>query len=193
MSGLLFLTKDDFNIQRGINGDVLCIDVKDFCLLLFYAKTCVHCQNIIPVFKQLPGTIGGCQFGTVNIGVNKQLIDVSKNTTTPIKYVPLILLYYNGKPVMSFKSHNQIVTENELRKFIIDVSKSLQQKQSFQQPQTQQSQQPPQQQSQIPQYTIGIPLQGVGNVCYLDFVEAYDKKEIHNKQNPMYANMNFNK
>ena len=74
MSGLLFLGNDDFNITRGTNGPILCNTLSGFSLVLFYSTQCKHCNSLIPIFKRLPGTISGCQFGMVNISIHKDLI-----------------------------------------------------------------------------------------------------------------------
>ena len=47
--------------------------------------------------KQLPGTVTGCQFGMINVSKNKKTIRMSKNTITPLTYVPYIILYYKQR------------------------------------------------------------------------------------------------
>ena len=95
MSGLLFLTSDDFIISKGSKGTILCTSIPGFSLILFYSTQCPHCQNFIPIFKKLPGTIGGCQFGMINVSTNKNCIRLSKDTIAPITYVPYVVLYIN--------------------------------------------------------------------------------------------------
>ena len=67
MSGLLFLTSDDFNIQKGTKGNIVCNNIRGFSLILFYSTSCPHCEKFIPIFKNLPGSLPGCQFGLINI------------------------------------------------------------------------------------------------------------------------------
>jgi hypothetical protein len=98
MSGLLFLSSDDFLIGKGTKGDILCNSIPGFSLILFYSTQCSHCQTLIPIFKKLPGTINGCQFGMINISTNKECIRMASNTIAPIIYVPYIVLYVQGKP-----------------------------------------------------------------------------------------------
>ena len=38
----------------------------------------------------------------INVMRNKQVVNNSRNTITPITYVPYILLYWNGKPYMKY-------------------------------------------------------------------------------------------
>ena len=102
MSGLLFLTTEDFNTQNGVKGSIMCTNIQGFSLVLFYSTECQHCQSLIPIFKRLPGSVGGCQFGMINVSLNKQCVMMSRNTIAPIKVVPYIVLYINGKPHMRY-------------------------------------------------------------------------------------------
>lgn len=130
MSGLLFLSARDFNVQRGTKGPILCNVIKGYSLVMFYSTHCRKCQTLIPIFKQLPGTINGCQFGMINIGNNKQCIEMAKQTITPIQYVPLIILYINGKPFMRYPPDSPDTIES-LQKFIIQIAENVKQKQQF--------------------------------------------------------------
>ena len=125
---LLFLGSEDFNITRGAKGDILCNFIPNYSLILFYSTKCPHCQILIPIFKKLPGTINGCQFGMVNVSTNKKLVELSKDTILPITYVPLIILYVNSKPYMIYKGVNDI---NEIKRFIIEISQKINNKQKF--------------------------------------------------------------
>lgn len=164
MSGLLFLTSEDFNVQRGAKGQILCHEIQGFSLILFYSTHCVHCQGLIPIFKSLPGTIGGCQFGMINVSNNRSCVEMSKQSITPIKYVPYIVLYINGKPFMVYKGPYDA---EEIRRFVIEVANNVQKKQQFSKAQVKEES------NSIPSYTIGVPVCGDDNVCYLEFLNAY--------------------
>jgi thiol-disulfide isomerase/thioredoxin len=167
MSGLLFLTSEDFNIQRGTKGDILCNGIQGFSLILFYSTYCTHCQSLIPIFKSLPGTINGCQFGIINVSQHRACIQMSKNTIAPITYVPYIVLYINGKPFMVYKGPYDA---NEIKRFILEVVNNLQKKQQFSRERIKENPQ-----TKIPEYSIGNPLCGT-SVCYLEFEKAYKDK-----------------
>jgi thiol-disulfide isomerase/thioredoxin len=124
----LFLRTDDFVVQKGPRGNILCNEIPGYSLILFYSTYCTSCQTIIPVFKKLPGTIEGCQFGMLNVSTNKGCIEKSNKTITPIKYVPYIVLYIDGQPYMSYKGPEKV---EEIRRFILDIHKSFQKKQTF--------------------------------------------------------------
>lgn len=172
MSGLLFLTSEDFSIQKGAKGPILCTNIQGFSLILFYSTQCIYCQKFIPTFKCLPGTIGGCQFGMINVSHNKQCVLLSRQTIAPIKEVPYIVLYVNGKPYMRYRGpHDQ----REISRFIIEVSRKVQANQNFAKDDKRIKEEP----RGIPAYTIGHPLCGPDDkVCYLDFGDAYSKDNI---------------
>lgn len=171
MSGLLFLTSDDFSIQRGSKGPIMCTNIKDFSLILFYSTQCEHCQLLIPIFKRLPGSVGGCQFGMINVSQNKQCVMMSRQTIAPITVVPYIVLYIKGKPYMRYNGPHDI---REIGRFIVEVSKKVQKQESFGKDDERIKEDP---RGGIPAYTIGHPLHGPDDkVCYLEFDEAYSSK-----------------
>jgi thiol-disulfide isomerase/thioredoxin len=178
MSGLLFLTADDFTVENGTKGKILCNPIPSFSLVLFYSNQCKHCKTLVPIFKKLPGTIGGCQFGLLNVGTNMKVVQKSKGTVTEIQYVPLIILYINGKPFMRYAGkYNQA----EIVQFVVSMSKRVQTKEAFVnknnslKPDPNITEDP---RGGIPAFSIGKPLKGDGrfDVCYLEFQNAYSKQ-----------------
>ena len=169
MSGLLFLSSDDFVLSKGTKGTILCTSIPGFSLILFYSTQCPHCQHLIPIFKKLPGTIGGCQFGMVNVSTNKNCIRMSKDTIAPITYVPYVVLYVNGRPFMRYGGPAELP---EIKRFVIDVAQKIETKQKFSSEQVKEDPR-----GRIPQYTVGHPLCGEDDVCYLEFKEAYPKRQ----------------
>ena len=170
MSGLLFLSSEDFHVERGTKGNLLCNSIQGFSLILFYSTQCQHCQTLIPIFKRLPGTIGGCQFGMINVSANKLCVKMSVNTVAPITYVPYIILYINGKPFMRYQGPYD---GNKIREFVITVAEKTQRKQQFSSDLVKEDPR-----GGIPAYTIGHPLKGDDeDVCYLEFSEAYTENK----------------
>lgn len=167
MSGLLFLTSEDFNVQKGSKGNIMCHQIPGFSLILFYSTHCTHCQSLIPIFKHLPGTISGCQFGMINVSTNKQCVEMSRNTIAPIAFVPYIVLHINGKPFMAYKGPYEA---EEIRRFVMEVANNVQKKQEFSKAKVKTDTK-----GSIPEYTTGHPVCGDDNVCYLDFSGAYLK------------------
>jgi thioredoxin-like negative regulator of GroEL len=180
MSGLLYLSEKDFKSIPVKDGNLLCNNIKGISLILFYSTQCKFCATSLPIFKTLPGTLTGCQFGIVNISISKELVGMSRQSTSPLQYVPFIILYFEGKPIMSYDGPHDI---NEIRKFVITVTKDLQQKQLFMAKQTNATATEMKDntfgsmsklQKKIPDYTTGHPLYG-NKVCYLENEKCYQK------------------
>lgn len=173
MSGLLFLTADDFSLITDDNNNSIMINnIPNFSLILFYSTHCQHCQNIIPIMKQLPGTISGCQFGMINVSKNKKTVRMSKNTITPLTYVPYIILYYNKRPYMRYDG--DINDINEIQNFVKDVAESILQQVNIQKGDDN-NQTSDDYHINIPEYCIAKPITGGGheNICYINFSDAY--------------------
>ena len=168
MSGLLFLQSGDFSIQQGTKGDILTNLIKGISLILFYSTKCDYCKNLLPIFKRLPGSIGGCQFGMINVTLEKEIVKMSMQTIAPIRYVPLIILFVHGKPFIRYDGAH---TETEIRAFLMDVTKKLQTKEKFSNEKVKQKSD-----KERPAYSVGQPLIGQDNVSYLEFDEAYPGK-----------------
>lgn len=161
MSALLYLTADDFYITKGKKGNLLCNTIKGYHVVLFYSTACPHCKCLIPIFKNLPGSVGNCQFAMVNVSHNKNIVLRSNDTISPIKYVPLIIFHVDGKPFMKYNGPNDIC---EIRRFIFEVTQKLGAKKFYEETNTKHETE-----SKIPEYTIGIPKTCDDGVCYLEF------------------------
>ena len=182
MSNLLFLTADDFELRKGTKGNIVCHDIPGYSLVLFYSTQCKYCKELIPIFKQLPGSISGCQFGMINVSKNKDIVHMSRNSIAPIDYVPYVILFINGKPSMRYDGPADVQT---IQKFVIDVSNRFkgqnfnrQQQNTNQNNQNNQNNQQAKirhQEKRIPEYCIGKPLCGDDKRCYLEFDTAYVK------------------
>jgi len=168
MSGLLYLTSDEFFLQKNENNNIILSHrVQGFCLVLFYSTKCEYCPGLLNIFKRLPGTVNGCQFGIVNISTNKACVEMSQQSNSPIKYVPFIVLYINGNPYMIYKGSND---SKSITNFILDVANKLQNKQQFSKDTIKKED------NSIPAYCIGHPVSGFDNRCYLEFIDAYNKE-----------------
>ena len=152
----------------------MCHGIPGFSLILFYSPHCKHCNMLKPIFIRLPGTIGGCQFGMLNVSTNKKCIQMSQNTIAPVRVVPYIVLYVNGRPFMVYKGPYD---PNEIQRFVVEVANSIQKKQRFHSG-TRQAARGPARRG-VPDYTVGIPVYGDGdaNVSYLEFDTAYPGRQ----------------
>lgn len=179
MSGLLFLQTCDFVTQPSSRGgEIVCNNIRGISLILMYATKCDFCRRLIPIFKRLPGSIGGCQFGMINIEVEREMVRMSMNSLVPISYVPLIVLYVNGKPFIRYDGPHE---EADIRAFLIDVTSRLQTKERFSNNEKTNGDKGNKQHRcgtsrDIPAFTIGFPLWGEDDDIYKEFEEAYPGK-----------------
>ena len=167
MSGLLYLQTCDFNIQDGSKGKIMCNKIRGISLVLFYSPRCQFCQSLIPIFKKLPGTISGCQFGLINVSLEKDIIVVSSRSVVPIEYVPLIILYVHGKPFLRYDGPQ---SESDIRNFVVSATRQLHAnlKDRFSGDGDKSKRE-----KEIPLYSVGVPLCGEDEM-YLEFEKAYD-------------------
>lgn len=171
---LIFLRSNDFGLDEGTKGKVLCNNQKGFCLVLFHADSsrCSHCEECIPEFKKLPYKMGGVKFALVNVNRERDIVEMSSHTISPITYVPYIVLYINGRPTFRYDGER---TTTKMLEFLNDVLSSLQSKTNFVNNPSIKIE------SDIPPYTVGIPANVVCDaekgVCYLQYNE-YNKNKI---------------
>ena len=123
MSGLLFLSSDDFYLGENPKGKILCNRLRGFSLVLFYSTQCEWCQVFIKSYKKMPELVNGCQFGLINVSKNKEVVFMSRNTISPISYVPYIILYNDGKPIVRYDGPHD---EKELAGFVFEMAKKIQ-------------------------------------------------------------------
>jgi thioredoxin-like negative regulator of GroEL len=138
----------------------------------------------MPMFKTLPQMISGCNFGIVNVDINRNVIAMAKDTIDPIKFVPYIVFYANGRPIIKYSGPHDL---NEIARFVTEVSKSLSvQPFSKRRDEDGDTGAVHQEERHIPEYTIGIPCSTSShkndetklhqdNVCYLAESDAYKK------------------
>lgn len=177
--GIYFFNNDDFTVRHNQKGKLLTFteEYKGLYLVLFYSKECKYCDQLMTQFKQLPQSIMGCRFVMVNINQNPEIVEKSKQTISPISYVPDLILYVNGLPYVRYDGPNEL---NDIKQFILDISSKLE-KTSFlseeRPPDEIQEQHINIEENAIPEYTVGMPLCGsskdVYGRCYLEFDNAY--------------------
>jgi thioredoxin-like negative regulator of GroEL len=165
MSGLLFLSQDDFFIGKGSKGNLLCNSIKGISLVFFYSTKCHYCQSFIPIYKSLPGNIKGCHFAMINVSQNPQVVAMSKETICEIKYVPFIVLYVNGKPYIRYDGP---YSAEEVAQFVVEITGKLQTKEKFVE-----SDKIKLSEKALPAYTNGRPYSE--QVSYLTMLQAYNK------------------
>lgn len=127
--GIYFLSKNNFHVKESVDGKLLALDndMKGINLVLFYSNECEHCNKVISEFKKLPEHIFGCNFSMINVNQNTEIVKLSKETISPLSYVPELILFIDNIPYMKYEGE---VTIQDLQKFIKDTSANLE-KNSF--------------------------------------------------------------
>lgn len=177
MFAMKYLTNDDFYIAQSPAGLLLCHNIRGVSMVTFYSKGCEKCIDFLPIFKQMPGSVVGVEFGLVNLDHYPGIIKMSERTITPIKYVPLIILYVNGRPFMKY---NGARTLESMSRFIVDSLKRINTDQQFIQTTPNQhgtNRKPPQPRKQL----HGIPYNTIE-----DPYKTIEKAYHVGKQNPQY-------
>ena len=129
MSSIKYLNVNDFFVDNGTKGYVLCCkETKDISLVLFYSNSCSHCNDFIPVFKQASIENQNCTFCLINVSNNIQVIEMSNLTIAPIKYVPYVIIYINQRPYMRYDGPTNI---QALNMFLQKIISQMPVKQNF--------------------------------------------------------------
>ena len=126
ISGIYFLSDNDFELRSSNENEKLLSlknETKGLYFVLVYSNTCEFCNEVISEFKQLPAHLAGLKYGMININYNKEMVTMSKETITPITYVPELILFLNGLPYMVYEA-NDIKLE-EMKSFIKEISDKL--------------------------------------------------------------------
>lgn len=181
MNNLHHLTSNDFYLENGSKGKLLCLDSKGLCLVCFHVNSdrCEHCEETLPEFKKLPHRIGNCKFALVNLSNNVDIVKMSRMTVAPIEHVPFIVLYVNGRPFLKYDGDR---TFTAFSGFIQEVVQKLHTKQSFVENKTQRIEN----EEEIPGFSIAIPYSVVCDkdkgVCYLNQGEAYGSSDSQTRR-----------
>lgn len=102
MNTAISLRADDFEVQNGTKGKILCCNIKGLSLVFFYSPYCNISRDLLPKFSRLPQIINGVRFCFLNINENQNVIAMSSQTISPIEFVPHIVLYFQGKPFLQY-------------------------------------------------------------------------------------------
>jgi len=170
MNSLIFLSEQDFSIQQGKKGKLLCNNLSGISLVLFFSKQCKHCVSLYPIFERLPQHIPGCQFALLNVSTNPSVARMSQETILPLTHVPFLILFVNGKPFLRYNGEKSL---NALANFVSEVLNRIQTQttKNF----TNNSTLVVDDDMEIPAFSVGLPYNILceGETCYLKFGDAY--------------------
>src|ERR1700722_12777919 len=95
MSKIILLTVQNFTFT-GRNTKQLSINVPGSVLVYFKLENDEYCQDFDPIFKALTKKDGRVNYAVLDVAANKQVVNMSRETNTPIQGVPHLILYING-------------------------------------------------------------------------------------------------
>lgn len=125
MSTIYYLNANDFSQE----GNHMSANIGGLTLIMFHSQRCTHCVNFIPVFKSLPNSIRGINFGLCSVdNANRDIIRMSQNSSTPIRAVPKFILYNDGLPYVEYSGQR---SQQAILSFLQEITNKLNQKQSF--------------------------------------------------------------
>lgn len=130
-SGIFYLSSQHFRVVETERGKELCNSLNGISVVLFYSEECSHCTTLIPIFNMLPNKIHGVLFGMNNIKANnKQVYQMSQQTIAPLRYVPYIMMYYNGVPQVEYPNEDPRTLE-AISSFIMRQGKNILERKPF--------------------------------------------------------------
>ena len=130
MSQIQQLTTSSFTIfehQDASKTRILVISVKEPAIVLYYSTNCPYCQMFWSVFEQIAKNVPRFRYCALNADKYKNVAISSLTTTTPIRSVPYIVTYNNGKAMSVYTGSKKY---DDFLDFLKDHSKRLE-KQSF--------------------------------------------------------------
>ena len=129
MNNFLYLNENDFFIGKGVRGPIACCNVPGIVFVMFMAdpNVCKYCELAKPEFMQLPKIIQGAKFAACNLSRCKNLMEHSKQTTTPLTSVPGFILFVNNKPWIQYDGPR---TARDFAQFLKDAIHKLQTRQT---------------------------------------------------------------
>ena len=144
---IYYLNANDFGQESGH----LVANIGGITFVMFHSQRCGHCVNFLPEFKRLPGTMRGINFGICSVDDgNRVIVQMSKQSTTPIGAVPKFILYNDGIPYVEYSGQR---SRQAILGFLQEIISKLDQKQSFTRPRR--TRQQPQQQLPVGMSTGG--------------------------------------
>lgn len=95
-----YLTDANFQL---VGGKSLRNNLQRLSFVLFKTDSCQYCQQLVPIFRQLAQQEMRVTWAIADIGRYRNIIGMARNSTTPIRAVPMLVFYVNGVPNANYK------------------------------------------------------------------------------------------
>lgn len=122
--GMANLSSQHFQLVNTRGNNELRLRVPGPFVVLFKMSSCDLCNSqAIPAIQTLANNMGGTpKFGIIDVGQYRDVATSSQSTSTPVKSVPHIIFYMDGKPHSRYKGS---IEYNSIRSFIIKMMQTL--------------------------------------------------------------------
>jgi len=100
----------------------LVISVKEPAIVMYYSTVCPYCKMFFPIFEQIAKNVPRFRYCVLNADKYKNVAISSLTTTTPIRSVPLVIAYNNGKAVAIYSGPKKY---NDVLDFLKELSTHL--------------------------------------------------------------------
>lgn len=121
--GITYLTHADFVIL-GSKTKTLGIKPPGTILVWYKIQGDPYCQQFEPIFAKLSSADNRINFAVLDVSRpdGREVVALSRSTSTPITGVPLLILYANGRPYAKFNGTRSMET---IRDFITSSLRAL--------------------------------------------------------------------
>ena len=106
---MIVLSTEHFNIQ-GKQKKTLVVSLQGNVLVVFVSPNCQGCEQLYPILSKLESVDQRVKYASINTAKNKDVIRLSRESSTPIQYTPTLIFYSDGKPFALFKGTKNITS-----------------------------------------------------------------------------------
>jgi thioredoxin family protein len=110
---MMRLNADSFEVVG--RGKAVHIKVAGSVLVFFKAADDPGCKQFEPIFANLSKIDHRVTYASIDIAIHREIVSMTRTTSTPVHSVPHLILYVNGAPSVRMNASSDI---NRLRKFI---------------------------------------------------------------------------
>ena len=89
-------------------GKLMKCSIPGLVFVMFSQDGCGICQRVMPMFDGMSNREMRVKFAVANVSKHRGIIGKARTTTTPIKGVPTLIMYNQGKPMAHYKGPRQI-------------------------------------------------------------------------------------
>lgn len=170
-NSIIDLSDSDFFVGQGKNGQLLFNNLGGLSMTFFYSPDCKKCPEYLSMYRELPKYVDNCKFSVANVKKHNLIRAKAKNTLNPIEYVPLVIMFYEGKPFTQYTGKRTLENLVEfIRNVMMEMKSQLNRQQQGRQVQNSQR-------KTEEEFDTGIPFNLVcdsdGENCYMTEDQIY--------------------